>query len=150
MPPKPFSRKGGKGPGVPTPTHGADALVHVLTIDLDEAPELRAALTNKNARALSLYVPDPEGGTAYEESVVVEVPADGEIRVDWRVKAVAEGVATVRMLALTDEESDAMQMAFPVQVHGMLKQEAWSGVVRLMPKPSSVTSLRTRCGRTPA
>jgi hypothetical protein len=75
-----------------------------------------------------------EGGTlelmADNLEQVVEIPADGEIRVDWRVKAVAEGVATVRMLALTDEESDAMQMAFPVQVHGMLKQEAWSGVVR--------------------
>jgi hypothetical protein len=34
------------------------------------------------------------------------------------------------MLALTDEESDAMQMRFPVYVHGMLKQVPRSGVIR--------------------
>jgi len=34
------------------------------------------------------------------------------------------------MKALTDEESDAMEMKFPCYIHGMLKMEAWSGVVR--------------------
>ncbi|HLQ47154.1 MAG TPA: alpha-2-macroglobulin, partial [Planctomycetaceae bacterium] len=34
------------------------------------------------------------------------------------------------MSALTDEESDAMEMKFPVFVHGMLKTESWSGVIR--------------------
>jgi uncharacterized protein YfaS (alpha-2-macroglobulin family) len=60
----------------------------------------------------------------------VEIAADGEERVDWRVKAVHEGQATVRMSALTDEESDAMQMSFPVLVHGMLKTDSFSGVIR--------------------
>jgi uncharacterized protein YfaS (alpha-2-macroglobulin family) len=60
----------------------------------------------------------------------VSVEADGEQRVDWRVKVVKEGEALVRMLALTDEESDAMQMRFPVYVHGMLKQVPRSGVIR--------------------
>jgi hypothetical protein len=60
----------------------------------------------------------------------VAVKADGEQRVDWRVKVVKEGTAVVRMKALTDEESDAMQMSFPVYVHGMLKMEAWSGAIR--------------------
>jgi uncharacterized protein YfaS (alpha-2-macroglobulin family) len=60
----------------------------------------------------------------------VEILPDGETRVDWRVKAVREGEATVRMSALTDEESDAMQMSFPVLVHGMLKTESFSGVIR--------------------
>jgi uncharacterized protein YfaS (alpha-2-macroglobulin family) len=69
-----------------------------------------------------------EGPSELEETV--EIPAGGEKRVDWRVKAVKEGDATVRMLALTDEESDAMQMTFPVLVHGMLKTEAFSGVIR--------------------
>jgi len=58
------------------------------------------------------------------------VPANGEARVDWLVEAKNVGDATVRMKALTNEESDAMQMTFPVQVHGMLKQEAFSGVIR--------------------
>jgi len=60
----------------------------------------------------------------------VEVPADGEKRVDWRVKAVKEGTAKITMKALTDEESDAMAMEFPVYVHGMLKTESFSGVIR--------------------
>jgi uncharacterized protein YfaS (alpha-2-macroglobulin family) len=53
-----------------------------------------------------------------------------EKRVDWRVKVLREGDVVVRMLALTDEESDAMQMRFPVYVHGMAKQVPRSGVIR--------------------
>ena len=60
----------------------------------------------------------------------VKIAANGEQRVDWRVKVVKEGEAVVRMKALTDEESDAMQMTFPVYVHGMLKTESFSGVIR--------------------
>ncbi|MBW2432284.1 MAG: alpha-2-macroglobulin [Deltaproteobacteria bacterium] len=60
----------------------------------------------------------------------ISVEADGEQRVDWRVRVIREGEAVVRMLALTDEESDAMQMGFPVYVHGMLKQVPKSGVMR--------------------
>jgi uncharacterized protein YfaS (alpha-2-macroglobulin family) len=73
------------------------------------------------------------GGTlaATDELVrMVSIPAGGEKRVDWRVKVQAEGVAIVRMKALTDEESDAMEMRFPCQVHGMLKTDSFSGVIR--------------------
>ncbi len=60
----------------------------------------------------------------------IEVPAGGEKRVDWRVKVVHEGEAVMRMLALTDEESDAVQMKIPVYVHGMLKMDSFSGALR--------------------
>ncbi len=60
----------------------------------------------------------------------VEVPSGGEARVDWRVKAVQEGEAVVRMKALSDEESDAIEQRFPVYVHGMLKTESFSGALR--------------------
>ncbi|MGD8992444.1 MAG: MG2 domain-containing protein [Desulfobacterales bacterium] len=60
----------------------------------------------------------------------ISVEADGEQRVDWRVKVIKEGEAVVRMLALTDEESDAMQARFPVYVHGFGKQVPRSGVIR--------------------
>src|SRR5205085_10517092 len=56
----------------------------------------------------------------------IDIDADAEARVDWLVKANAEGEAVVRMKALTDEESDAMEMRFPVYVHGMLKTESWA------------------------
>jgi len=60
----------------------------------------------------------------------VSIAAGGEARVDWRVRVRREGEVVVRMLALTDQESDAMQMNFPVLVHGMMKQVPKSGVIR--------------------
>jgi uncharacterized protein YfaS (alpha-2-macroglobulin family) len=60
----------------------------------------------------------------------VEIPAGGEKRVDWRVKVVREGEAVLRMLGLTDEESDAVQMKIPVYVHGILKTDSFSGSLR--------------------
>lgn len=76
---------------------------------------------------------DVEGGTlkilgSAEQQVTI--PVNGEKRVDWRVKVTGEGKATVRMKAVTDEESDAMQMTFPCFVHGMLKMDSFSGVIR--------------------
>lgn len=64
-----------------------------------------------------------------ETSRTVEIAAGGEARVDWRVKAAEHGEAVVRMQALTDEESDAMQMHFPVRVHGMRKTESYAGAI---------------------
>ncbi len=69
-----------------------------------------------------------ESGDALSQSV--EIPADGEVRVDWRVKVTSPGEAVVTMKALTDEESDAMQMTFPVNVYGFLKMESFTGNMR--------------------
>ena len=60
----------------------------------------------------------------------VRLPAGGEARVDWRVKVTAPGEAKVRMAALTDVESDAMELTFPVKVHGMQKTVSTTGVLR--------------------
>jgi len=60
----------------------------------------------------------------------IRIPAGGEQRIDWRVSAVKEGEVAVRMKALTNEESDAVEMSYPVFVHGMLKTESFSGVLR--------------------
>lgn len=60
---------------------------------------------------------------------VVEVEPNGEQRVDWRLKAVHEGTAVLRALALTDTESDAMQLEVPVKVHGIEKLIPHSGVL---------------------
>jgi len=67
-------------------------------------------------------------GTGLQSTIMI--PAGGEHRVDWRVKAIQPGTAAVTMKALTDEESDAMTMSFPVIVHGILKTESFSGVIR--------------------
>jgi alpha-2-macroglobulin len=60
----------------------------------------------------------------------VAIDANGETRVDWRVNVLDEGEAVVRMKALTDEESDAMEQKFPCYIHGMLKMESFSGAIR--------------------
>ena len=65
-----------------------------------------------------------EGGTLAAVDPLekrVRLPAGGDVRVDWRVKVTAPGEAKVRMAALTDVESDAMELTFPVKVHGMQK-----------------------------
>ncbi len=76
---------------------------------------------------------DPAGGFKVWQTVTVA--AGGEARVDWRVKVADEGEAVVRMKALTDEESDAMEMKFPCYIHGMLKMDSYSGSIR--PKQTS-------------
>jgi uncharacterized protein YfaS (alpha-2-macroglobulin family) len=69
----------------------------------------------------------------------VKIAAGGEKRVDWRVKVKEEGRAIVRMKAVTDEESDAMQMSFPSYVHGMLKMDSFSGVIRPEKESGKIT-----------
>lgn len=88
-----------------------------------------ALKTDKSVQA----VLEVEGGCLELQSnatKTLKIKAGDDQRVDWRVKVVREGKAVVRMKALTDEESDAMEMTFPVYVHGMLKTESWSGVLR--------------------
>ncbi len=89
-------------------------------------------LKNKKTTRVQLEL---EGGClallpAEKGAKTIIIDPDGEKRVDWRVKALKEGEAVIRMKALTDEESDAVQMHFPVYVHGMTKQIARSGVIR--------------------
>jgi uncharacterized protein YfaS (alpha-2-macroglobulin family) len=69
----------------------------------------------------------------------VSIPAGGEKRVDWRVRVENEGEAVVRVKAVTDEESDAMEMRFPSYIHGMLKTDSFSGVVRYDKDSASIT-----------
>ena len=70
---------------------------------------------------------------------IVKIPAGGEARVDWTVRAAGEGESVIRMKALSDEESDAMQLAYPVYVHGMLKTDSFSGVIRPDADTATVT-----------
>jgi uncharacterized protein YfaS (alpha-2-macroglobulin family) len=60
---------------------------------------------------------------------IVEIAAKSEARVDWRVKAMHEGEATLRMRADAGDDGDAVERKLPVLVHGMSRQDAWSRVV---------------------
>ena len=57
----------------------------------------------------------------WEQKQVVDVPAGGETRVDWRVRVTGAGEAVLRAAALTNEESDAMELKFPAYIRGMLE-----------------------------
>jgi uncharacterized protein YfaS (alpha-2-macroglobulin family) len=59
----------------------------------------------------------------------VEIAARSEARVDWRVKALHEGEATLRMRANAGDDGDAVERKLPVLVHGMSRQDAWSRAV---------------------
>ncbi len=74
-----------------------------------------------------------EGGVlepldAPERQIVVK--AGGETRVDWRVKVVKDGEAVIRVKALSDEESDAMEQRFPALIHGIARTEPFTGSIR--------------------
>ncbi|MDO4550159.1 MAG: MG2 domain-containing protein [Planctomycetia bacterium] len=64
-----------------------------------------------------------------EPTRTVKIAANGEARIDWRVRAENEGECVVRMKALTTEESDAVEMTVPINIHGMKKQLAFSGMI---------------------
>ena len=59
----------------------------------------------------------------------VNIPAKGESYVDWRVRAHATGNAILTAKALTNEESDALEMTLPVLPFGVKLRSAGSGVV---------------------
>jgi uncharacterized protein YfaS (alpha-2-macroglobulin family) len=69
----------------------------------------------------------------------VEIAPNAEARVDWRVKVLDEGEAVIRMKALTDEESDAMEQKFPCYIHGMSKMDSYCGVIRPADENGKVT-----------
>jgi len=73
--------------------------------------------------------PDKDGNLHLIAKATVE--AKGEHRFDWPVKVLKQGLAVVTVKALTDEESDAMQLAFPVLVHGINKMVAQGGSYRV-------------------
>jgi len=72
----------------------------------------------------------PGAASHSTQSADIQVPANGEKRVDFWVHAANEGTANITMSALTDEESDAMAMSIPVYVHGMLKTDSFAGALR--------------------
>lgn len=60
-----------------------------------------------------------------------KVAPGGEQRLNWPLKVLKEGLARITVRALTDQESDAVQMAFPVRIHGINKTIAQNGSYRV-------------------
>lgn len=60
----------------------------------------------------------------------VEIPAHGQVRVDWRVRVTGEGPATLRMAAWNETDADRVEMSFPAYRYGAPRMESFAGVLR--------------------
>ena len=63
------------------------------------------------------------------QSQDVEVASRGEAKVDWRVRATAIGEARLLAKALTNEESDAVELTLPVNPFGVRQALSQSGAI---------------------
>ncbi|MCA8935618.1 MAG: hypothetical protein KDB68_05380 [Planctomycetes bacterium] len=59
----------------------------------------------------------------------VTVPANGELRVDWRVRMTGAGEFKIRLLALSEIESDATEKGYPCKVRGAEMYQATTAVI---------------------
>lgn len=100
----------------------------------DKDVQARISITLKND-CLSLMPgnsPTLDGLAAGTDNAAIRevtVPAQGQVTVNWWTTARREGTATVAMEAAAGSLGDAMQMDFPVLVHGMKQLHADSTVL---------------------
>ena len=83
---------------------------------------------HKEAKEVAVSL-ELDGGTLVamsEAASTVVIPPGGEKRINWTTVAKQEGEVTVRMKAIARDDADAMEMTFPVYVHGMARTESWS------------------------
>lgn len=100
----------------------------------DKAVRARVSITLKDGclELLPADAPAVKGLAADTDNSAVrevDVPAQGQAVVNWWTATIREGTATVAMEAATASAGDAMQMNFPVLVHGMKQLHAGSAVV---------------------
>jgi uncharacterized protein YfaS (alpha-2-macroglobulin family) len=97
------------------------AIIHNET---DKPLVIRPELSISPAKAMATLVPDGD------RKAPITLAAHAEQRVDWRMKVVTPGEVTITAKALSETDSDAMRMTFPVYEHGALKTDAWSLALR--------------------
>ncbi len=76
-------------------------------------------------------------GTLEEQTVLVK--SHGQMRVDWRTRAIAEGDIKLRVTAIAEDASDAVEQSLSILVHGFLKTDSFAGTVRGDKESSRVT-----------
>ena len=59
----------------------------------------------------------------------VAIPAGGQVRVDWQVDAAMAASVPLEMTVRTANEADGVRESIPVYLHGIRKQESFSGVI---------------------
>ncbi|MBI3856252.1 MAG: hypothetical protein HY293_11235 [Planctomycetes bacterium] len=64
-----------------------------------------------------------------DREMLVKVAPEGQKRIDLKAKIQAAGRAKITVKALSDLDSDAMQLVIPVLAHGAMKWDSRAGVV---------------------
>ncbi len=86
---------------------------------------------NVNSRLQTKVSLEAEGFTLQEKSdPTIELEPNGEKRIDWVAFVSKPGTAKLRVSALSDEYSDAMERSLPVYEHGIEKLITKSGKVQ--------------------
>ncbi|MEE9311098.1 MAG: MG2 domain-containing protein, partial [Planctomycetota bacterium] len=86
-------------------------------------PTDTATAAEKNAFCTYQLFPETPGAQT------VTVPANGEVRVDWQVKMTGSGLFQIRMLALSELESDATIKSYKCKVRGAEMYQAVTSVI---------------------
>jgi hypothetical protein len=78
----------------------------------------------KNLKLVSSFVNSKEvinkKGEIAKDTYEISIPSQTELRIDWKVKITnPTGEATLKVSALTDEESDAMEVKVPIIPNGI-------------------------------
>jgi uncharacterized protein YfaS (alpha-2-macroglobulin family) len=84
-------------------------------------------LDSAKQATLSLKVDGLDTVSGSQQSVAV--PSKGEATLQWRLRASQVGTAKLTASAITDAESDALELTFPVEPAGVAKTLAQSGVL---------------------
>ncbi len=107
-------------------------------VELKVTPQLKITSAISAAKDLALDAPI-KGPTIYRRWV--EVPPEKEVRVDFVCHAGSPGEATLLGKALTDEESDAMEIKLPVLAFGADKFLVQSGYLGDVPEGECVMNI---------
>lgn len=91
-----------------------------------------SAVINNNTDVAMTVLPSitAEGVTVKNDFTGIEIPANGEKRVDWLAFAQTAGNAKLKVTARSEKFADAMEKTFVVHEHGIEKFLAKSGKLR--------------------
>ncbi|HYD18585.1 MAG TPA: MG2 domain-containing protein [Patescibacteria group bacterium] len=93
----------------------------------DKPMKVSPALKAEGLAVTGLY---RDGKFVKGEQGVVEVPAHGQARVDWALKAEKAGMAKITVTARGEGAADAMEKTYPIIPHGIEKFIAQSAVLK--------------------
>ncbi|MBI4854816.1 MAG: alpha-2-macroglobulin [Acidobacteria bacterium] len=99
----------------------------VINNNTDKAITVSPSLTTSGLTITGLF---KDGKALKGEQVPVEVPANGERRIDWVVSASKAGDAKLKVTALNKTYSDAMENSYIVYEHGIEKFITKAGKMR--------------------